>query len=154
MAKNSPVINVEKAEDSGARGVKDESFSPPDGGLLAWVVVIASFLTNGIIFGIHNCYGILYVQLKKQLEQNGIEGAATKACEKEKAKWTYILNVTINIRYYASFGWVFINRNDFPNFTPCRNNDRFCWIETDSNAWWRNSDDWHARVLFRNGSRI
>ena len=81
MTKIDPVINLEKAEDSSDGNSKNASFSPPDGGLLAWFIVIASFLTNGIIFGIHNCYGILYVHLKSQLEQHGIEGAATKACK-------------------------------------------------------------------------
>ena len=53
----------------------------PDGGLHAWLVVVASFLTNGIIFGIHNCYGIIYVRLKSELEQSGVSDAATKACK-------------------------------------------------------------------------
>ena len=74
MSKSDAVV-VEKAD------AKSANFTPPDGGLLAWVIVVASFLTNGIIFGIHNCYGIIYVQLKSQLEQNGVESAATKACK-------------------------------------------------------------------------
>lgn len=79
MPKNEPVVAVEKA-DSSCTEAKSQEFTPPDGGLLAWVIVVASFLTNGIIFGIHNCYGIIYVQLKSQLEQNGVDGAPTKAC--------------------------------------------------------------------------
>uniref|UniRef100_A0A0P5MMK7 Monocarboxylate transporter n=1 Tax=Daphnia magna TaxID=35525 RepID=A0A0P5MMK7_9CRUS len=52
---------------------------PPDGGLHAWFIVFASFLTNGIVFGIHNCYGIIYLRLKTHLEQAGVNEAALKA---------------------------------------------------------------------------
>lgn len=54
---------------------------PPDGGLHAWFIVFASFLTNGIVFGIHNCYGIIYLRLRTQLEQAGVSEAALKACK-------------------------------------------------------------------------
>jgi hypothetical protein len=54
---------------------------PPDGGLHAWFIVFASFLTNGIVFGIHNCYGIIYLRLRVQLEQAGVSEAALKACK-------------------------------------------------------------------------
>lgn len=54
---------------------------PPDGGLHAWFIVFASFLTNGIVFGIHNCYGIIYLRLKTHLEQAGVNEAALKACK-------------------------------------------------------------------------
>lgn len=59
----------------------DESSIPPDGGFNAWLVVLASFLTNGLIFGIHNCYSIIYLRLKNELELSGITDAATKACK-------------------------------------------------------------------------
>lgn len=38
-------------------------FQPPDGGW-GWLVCFASFWTNGTIFGIMNCFGVLYVKLK------------------------------------------------------------------------------------------
>ena len=69
--------NVENAVSSKKQVVTEI----PDGGLRAWVIVIASFLTNGLIFGIHNCYGLIYLQLKNQLEGLGINDAPTKACE-------------------------------------------------------------------------
>ena len=36
------------------------------------------FLVNGIIFGIINTFGILFVQLKKDMEVAGVEDAASK----------------------------------------------------------------------------
>jgi len=52
---------------------------PPDGGVWAWVVMLSCFLVNGIIFGIINTFGILFVQLNKELEEAGVEDAAAKS---------------------------------------------------------------------------
>ena len=51
-----------------------------DQGFWAWIVVLGSFLTNGIIFGVINCYGILF----KQIESNfaaGHENAKFLTCK-------------------------------------------------------------------------
>ena len=45
----------------------------------AWIVVICSFLCNGIIFGLINSYGAIYVALKNTYELNGDENSETKA---------------------------------------------------------------------------
>lgn len=81
-------MTVTRKESSGVTDVEAEKkdkdameAAPPDGGLHAWIIVLASFLTNGIIFGIHNCYGILYVRLKDEMERTGVSDAATKACK-------------------------------------------------------------------------
>ncbi|XP_057371942.1 monocarboxylate transporter 10-like [Daphnia carinata] len=75
--------NVEAtANDMSGRKVSsqcEQPSLPPDGGPHAWLIVIASFLTNGIVFGIHNCYGIIYVRLRTHLEQAGVNEAALKA---------------------------------------------------------------------------
>ncbi|XP_037080716.1 monocarboxylate transporter 10-like [Pollicipes pollicipes] len=49
-----------------------------DGGAAGWLVVLVSFLCNGIIFGIVNCYGVLYVALLQKMEANGVANAAFK----------------------------------------------------------------------------
>ena len=71
---------VSCSKKSGAQ-ISEAVVLPPDGGLHAWIIVMASFLTNGIIFGIHNCYGIIYLRLKTELEESGVSNAATKACK-------------------------------------------------------------------------
>ena len=39
----------------------------------AWLVMAASFLVNGIVFGILNCYGILFVKVEiKSMKLKGI----------------------------------------------------------------------------------
>ena len=38
----------------------------------------ACFLVNGIIFGIINTFGILFVELKKEMVANGVEDASAK----------------------------------------------------------------------------
>lgn len=58
-----------------------ESDGPPDGGLRAYLVVIASFCTNGLIFGIINSYSVIYLVLLKRLESQNVDGATVKACK-------------------------------------------------------------------------
>lgn len=55
------------------------AFQPPDGGW-GWVVCLASFWTNGTIFGIMNCFGVLYVKLKDKFAETH-EEAAFVTCE-------------------------------------------------------------------------
>ncbi|XP_046650713.1 monocarboxylate transporter 10-like [Daphnia pulicaria] len=75
-------VEASAANDRSRRKVSSElehPSAPPDGGLHAWFIVFASFLTNGIIFGIHNCYGIIYLRLRMELERTGVADAALKA---------------------------------------------------------------------------
>ncbi|XP_034252822.1 monocarboxylate transporter 10 isoform X2 [Thrips palmi] len=53
--------------------------TPPDGGVRAWMVLAASFLCNGLLFGIINTYGVIYVYLLKDLEDAKVSDAASKA---------------------------------------------------------------------------
>jgi hypothetical protein len=75
---------MEKHEESKIGGSpKQEGTSavPPDGGTRAWLVMIASFLCNGILFGVINTYSVIYVDLQKKLEDKGVAEASSKACE-------------------------------------------------------------------------
>lgn len=74
---------------------KDEKIVPPDGGFWAWVVLASCFLVNGIIFGIINTFGILFVQLKKDMEEAGVEDAATKCA--------LVGSLTIGTTFFLSF---------------------------------------------------
>ena len=42
---------------------------------------MSCFLANGIVFGIINTFGILFVKLKEDMEEAGVEDAATKCGE-------------------------------------------------------------------------
>ncbi|XP_064083599.1 monocarboxylate transporter 10-like isoform X2 [Macrobrachium nipponense] len=55
------------------------AFVPPDGGCRAWLVMIASFACNGIIFGTINSSGLLFEKLLQKLKDDGVENAAFKA---------------------------------------------------------------------------
>lgn len=57
------------------------AFVPPDGGIRAWMVMLASFLCNGIIFGIINTSGITYAKIAKKLEKGEDPNAAFKGCK-------------------------------------------------------------------------
>lgn len=54
------------------------AFVPPDGGMRAWAVMMASFLCNGIIFGIINTSGITYEKISTKLKDSGDPNAAFK----------------------------------------------------------------------------
>ena len=45
----------------------------------AWLVMFCSFLVNGIVFSIINCFGILFGHLKESLEEAG-DGDASFKC--------------------------------------------------------------------------
>jgi len=51
---------------------------PPDGGWKAWLVMLCSFTVNGVVFSIINTFGIIFVELKENLEAAGDEDAAFK----------------------------------------------------------------------------
>ena len=72
----------ENSSETASEKYKDQE--PPDGGCWAWLVLIGCFLVNGIIFGIINTFGILFVQLKKDMEEAGVEDAASKCGKKRK----------------------------------------------------------------------
>ena len=45
--------------------------------------MMSCFLANGIVFGIINTFGILFVKLKEDMEKAGVEDAATKCGEND-----------------------------------------------------------------------
>nr|AZS64102.1 monocarboxylate transporter [Lygus hesperus] len=51
----------------------------PDGGSRAWLVMIGSFLCNGLIFGLINTYSVIYSRLHKDLEADQVPDASSKA---------------------------------------------------------------------------
>lgn len=53
--------------------------TPPDGGMRAWMIVVAAFLVNGIVFGVINSYSIIYTVLEKHIHQEGIPNPESKA---------------------------------------------------------------------------
>ena len=74
-------------------GKGERCADPPDGGwkvrfecyisshwlvLQAWLVMVCSFIVNGVVFSIINTFGILFVKLKANLEAAGDEEAAFK----------------------------------------------------------------------------
>lgn len=75
-----PDANSDRDSDIPSRTPSDhpDDPQPPDGGFWAWLVLVGCFLVNGIIFGIINTFGILFVQLKKDMDAAGVEDAATK----------------------------------------------------------------------------
>lgn len=74
-------VVVAPAKTEKAREPKRAQIEPPDGGMRAYLVMISAFLCNGILFGIINCYSVIYLSLQRQLKESGDEAASSKACE-------------------------------------------------------------------------
>ncbi|XP_011555926.3 monocarboxylate transporter 10 [Plutella xylostella] len=62
-----------------SNNVENTSSEPPDGGFRAYLVLIGSFLTNGLLFGVINSFGVIYVDLEKILVTEGVHNAGTRA---------------------------------------------------------------------------
>lgn len=71
-------INDKECAPTQPKGFDLASFTPPDGGW-GWLVVLASFWTNGTLFGTLNSFGILYVKLLDEF-QTGDEDISFKTC--------------------------------------------------------------------------
>lgn len=52
---------------------------PPDGGVRAYSVMVASFLTNGLFFGVINSYSVIYTVLQKHLNNEGVSNSESRA---------------------------------------------------------------------------
>eukprot|EP00092_Neocalanus_flemingeri_P006507 GFUD01007014.1.p1 GENE.GFUD01007014.1~~GFUD01007014.1.p1 ORF type:complete len:481 (+),score=96.44 GFUD01007014.1:263-1705(+) len=92
---NTPLISENGCKCEKQETKKEAEIVPPDGGFWAWVVMGSCFLVNGIIFGIINTFGILFVQLKKDMEEAGVEDAATKCA--------LVGSLTIGTTFFLSF---------------------------------------------------
>lgn len=57
---------------------------PPDGGFRAWLIVVCSFLCQGVIFGVINSYSVIHAKLQENLALQNVTGASTKAGMKIK----------------------------------------------------------------------
>ncbi|XP_013173475.1 PREDICTED: monocarboxylate transporter 10 [Papilio xuthus] len=52
---------------------------PPDGGFRAYLIVLGSFLTNGLLFGVINSYSVIYTVLQNRLENENVPNSESKA---------------------------------------------------------------------------
>uniref|UniRef100_A0A2A4J4T8 Major facilitator superfamily (MFS) profile domain-containing protein n=2 Tax=Heliothis virescens TaxID=7102 RepID=A0A2A4J4T8_HELVI len=67
-----------KAEANGNPNNEDQN-EPPDGGVRAYMVMIASFIVNGLFFGVINSYSVVYTVLEKQLKNEGVQNSESRA---------------------------------------------------------------------------
>ncbi len=78
--------------------------------------MISSFLVNGILFSIINCYGVIFVSLKEFYKNQGNEEAATRySTDVNKARKILELETTLSIILEHRL-WV-----------PLRSASRFCF---------------------------
>jgi hypothetical protein len=61
-----------------------EGWKPKNHGCIAWLTVLGSFTDGGFSMGIVNSFSVIYVELLRILEEEGVENAAYKACKSYK----------------------------------------------------------------------
>lgn len=72
------VLNI--GTDTTTKRIEDYQ-GPPDGGFRAYLIVLGSFLTNGLLFGVINSYSVIYTVLQKRLEIENVPNSESKACK-------------------------------------------------------------------------
>ena len=78
---NTSLLNVEPAATNLRKPDESKELDYPEGGW-GWVVMFASFWTNGTLFGVLNTFGILYVKILDEFQEEG-KDIAFKCCEYE-----------------------------------------------------------------------
>lgn len=79
LVKSRGIENGHSTEETNGGTLAVECRRPPDGGVRAWMVLVSSFLCNGILFGVINTFGVIHFHLHKKLEMEGDKEASSKA---------------------------------------------------------------------------
>ncbi|XP_059482954.1 monocarboxylate transporter 10-like isoform X2 [Neocloeon triangulifer] len=58
--------------------VPKNPWAPADGGFRAWLVVAASFIIHGLVFGINLSYSVIYYELQRILDSSGVTDTSYK----------------------------------------------------------------------------
>lgn len=72
-------VNGEKQQQYGTGNHEGSHRPPADGGSRGWVIMLASFFCNGILFGVINSYGVLYSKFYDKLLSRNVTNASGKA---------------------------------------------------------------------------
>lgn len=72
---------IARLEPNGTVSHDGPSRSPPDGGFRAYTIAVASFLTNGLLFGVINSYSVILPVLQEQLLKEKVHNAEIRACK-------------------------------------------------------------------------
>lgn len=75
---NSDLLSKSKRLETN-ENIRQEGTGIPDGGFRAYSIVIGSFLTNGLVFGVINSYSIIYPVLEAKIRAQGITNAESSA---------------------------------------------------------------------------
>lgn len=78
---NSDLLSKNMRTERNGNVRREENSGPPDGGIRAYFVVMGSFFTNGLLFGVINSYSVIYTVLETKLKAQGIPNSASSACK-------------------------------------------------------------------------
>ncbi|KAJ8723281.1 hypothetical protein PYW08_003193 [Mythimna loreyi] len=76
---NSDLLRPRNKTEANGNLNHEEPNGPPDGGVRAYSVMVASFLTNGLFFGVINSYSVIYTVLEKHLKDEGVSNSESRA---------------------------------------------------------------------------
>ncbi|XP_004921754.1 monocarboxylate transporter 10 [Bombyx mori] len=76
---NSDLLQERSKVDTNGNANQEEVREPPDGGFRAYAVVLASFFTNGLLFGVINSCSVVYPVLEIILKEQGATNEESRA---------------------------------------------------------------------------
>lgn len=76
---NSDLLKARNKVETNGNLKNEDLKGPPDGGVRAYSVMVASFLTNGLFFGVINSYSVIYTVLERHLKDEGISNSESRA---------------------------------------------------------------------------
>lgn len=79
-----------------------------DGGIRGWLIVLSSFLCNGLIFGVINSFSLVYGELQRILESHGVADPSSKA-----GSWELLVDVVASHSLIMSVNCVFPRHGEF-----------------------------------------
>ncbi|CAB3226726.1 unnamed protein product [Arctia plantaginis] len=57
----------------------EEQGGPPDGGFRAYAVLVGSFMTNGLVFGVINSYSVIFPVVESYVQSQNVTNASSRA---------------------------------------------------------------------------
>lgn len=78
---NSDLLKKKNTTETNGNLNHEEQRGPPDGGFRAYAVMVGSFLTNGLVFGVINSYSVIFPVVEGYVQSQNITNASSRACK-------------------------------------------------------------------------
>ena len=115
--KHHPLMHESSSMDRSEFDYSDRKYhenTEVDGGFWAWIVVLGAFLTNGIIFGVINCFGVIFKQIQDKFSTDG-DTSSFLTCKYQSSLFRSIFLRSIYFIQYFLFN-IFFHSHIFISF--------------------------------------